>query len=86
MKVVPPGVPKSACSCPRPGLVWEAMSASQVETRWQDTVVQPARELGQGLKQVAVSLTRLAFGLASYAEYFARGRGKILTALESNPP
>lgn len=62
------------------------MAASQGERSWQDTVVQPAREMGQGLNQVAVSLTRLAVGLASYTEYFARGRGKVLTALESNPP
>lgn len=86
MKVIPPCVPKSACSCPRTGLMWKAKAASQGERRWQGTVVQPAREMGQGLKQVVVSLTRLAIGLASYTEYLARGRGKILTALESNPP
>jgi hypothetical protein len=72
MKVIPPRVPKSACSCPRTGLVWEAKAARQGQRRWQCTVVQPAREMGQGLMQRAVSLTR--------------GRGKILTALESNPP
>ena len=86
MKVIPPRVPKSACSCPRTGLVWEAKAARQGQRRWQCTVVQPAREMGHGLKQVVVSVTRLAVGLASYTEYLARGRGKILTALESNPP
>ena len=86
MKVVPPCVPKSASSCPRTGLVWEAKAASQGKRRWRGTVIQAAREMGQGLKQVAVSLTRLAIGLATYTEYLARGPGKILTALESNPP
>lgn len=86
MKVIPPRVPKSECSCPSTGLVWEAKAAGQGKRRWQCTVVQPAREIGQGLKHVAVSLARLATGLESYTEYLARGRGKVLTALESNPP
>lgn len=86
MKGIPPRVTKSACSCPRTGLAWEAKAARQGQRRWQCTVAQPAREMSQGLKQVVVSVTRLAIGLARYTEYLARGRGKILTALESNPP
>jgi len=86
MKAVPPCLPKSACPGPSAGLVCEAKAASHSERRWQETVVQPALQTGQGLKQVAVSLARLATGLASYTEYLARGRGKVLTALESNPP
>ena len=82
MKTIPPCVPKSACCCPRTGLVWEAKAARQGKSRWQCTVVQPAREMGQDLKHVVVSVTRLAIGLASYTEYLARGRGKILTSLE----
>lgn len=46
MKVIPHCVPKSACSCPRSGLVWEAKAAGQGERHWQGTVVQSAREMG----------------------------------------
>ena len=86
MKAVPPCLPKSACPEPGAGMLCEAKAASHGERRWQAVVVQPVCEMVQSLKQVAVSPVRLATGLASYTEYVARGRGKVFTTLESNPP
>lgn len=51
---------------------WEAAALSASAHRWQLAVVQPGRELGQGLLQVARALGGLVLGLASYA-YVKRG-------------
>ena len=67
-------------------LVWEPAAPSAHTLRWQCGVVQPARELGLGVAQVARSLGRLLWGLAAYAECLVAGRGKVLAALESNAP
>jgi hypothetical protein len=67
-------------------LVWEPAPLGARALRWQCGVVQPARELGMGVVQVARSIGRLAWGLAAYSEALVAGRGKVLTALESNAP
>jgi hypothetical protein len=67
-------------------LVWEPVAPSARALRWQCGVVQPARELAQGVVQVARSIGRLVWGLAAYSEVLVAGRGKVLTVLESNAP
>ena len=69
---------------------WEPSSAPVARTdnasRWQVAVVQPARDLGAALVQVARAATRLATGLLGYTEFVAAGRGRVLPCLESNQP
>ncbi len=66
-------------------LAWEPV-ASSAATRWQQAVVSPLADLGQGLALVARSLGRLLGGLAGYTEYLVAGRGKVQTCMESNRP
>jgi hypothetical protein len=68
------------------GFVWEPLAASAGAQRWHVAVVQPTRELGQGLLLVLRALGRLARGLAAYSEYLVAGRGKVQSCLESNAP
>lgn len=75
-----------AHSAPLTHLAWEPAAVSASAHRWQGAVVQPARELGQGLLQVARALRRLLLGLAGYSEFLMAGRGKVQAALESNKP
>lgn len=75
-----------ANSAPFTRLVWEPAAVSASANRWQGAVVQPARELGQGLIQVVRALRRLVLGLAGYSEFLIAGRGKVQAALESNEP
>lgn len=75
-----------ANSTPFTSLVWEAAAVSSSAVRWQCAVVQPAREVGQGLMQVVRALGRLLLGLAGYSEFLIAGRGKVRATLESNAP
>jgi hypothetical protein len=50
-------------------LVWEPAAVSASANLWQGAVVQPARELGQGLIQVARALRRLGLSLAGNSEF-----------------
>jgi hypothetical protein len=65
---------------------WQPDALSARAARWQCGVAQPAHELGLGMAQMARSLGRLLWGLATYAEFLVAGRGKVLTRLESNAP
>lgn len=56
-----------ANSAPLTHLVWEPAAVSARAKRWQGAVVQPARELGQGVIQVVRAFRRLVLGLAGYA-------------------
>ena len=67
-------------------VVWEPAPVSAAATRWQQAVVLPVRELGQGLAQVVRAFGRLLVGLAGYREFLVAGRGKVQTCLESNAP
>ena len=67
-------------------LVWEPVPVSASASRWQQSVVQPARELARGVALVARALTGLVAGLAGYAEFLVAGRGKVQSCLESNAP
>ena len=73
-------------STPFTRLAWEPAAVSASASRWQCAVVQPARELGQGVLQVVRALHRLTLGLAGYSEFLMAGRGKVQAALESNKP
>lgn len=59
------------CTC----LVWEAAAPSARAGYWQQAVRQPARELGQGLAQVARALAHVLIGLAGYAKQLLAGQG-----------
>jgi hypothetical protein len=50
-------------------LVWEPAAVSASANHWQGAVVQPARELGQGLIQVVRALRRLVLSLAGNSEF-----------------
>jgi len=65
-------------------IVPNASSASA--SRWQSTVVQPARDLVASLELVAQATVRLATGLLGYTEFVVAGQGRVLPALESNQP
>ena len=55
-------------------LVWEAVLLSASTQRWQQSVVQPARELAQGLIQAGRAFVKIVKGLWGYslASYAAR--------------
>ncbi|OYQ41413.1 hypothetical protein CHU94_06680 [Rhodoferax sp. TH121] len=67
-------------------LQWVAQPQTCLATRFQTNVVQPLRDVGQGLGLVARALGRLVAGLASYANVLTAGRGRVLQGLESNAP
>lgn len=67
-------------------LQWVAQPQACLATRFQINVVQPLRDVGQGLGLVARALGRLIAGLASYANVMTAGRGRVLRGLESNAP
>jgi hypothetical protein len=65
-------------------LVWEAAAPSPQARYWQHAVRPAARELGQGLAQVARALAHLVRGLGGFGEGQVGGRGKAQTCMESN--
>lgn len=67
-------------------LEWVPQPENCMATRWQANVVQPLRDIGQGLALVVRAMGRLLAGLAGYAEFLTAGRGKVLRGLESNAP
>lgn len=67
-------------------LEWVPGPENCMATRWQMRVVEPLRDIGQGLALVARAMGRLLAGLAGYAEFLTAGRGKVLPGLESNAP
>jgi hypothetical protein len=67
-------------------LQWVAQPQACLATRFQTNVVQPLRDVGQGLGLVARALGRLVAGLANYANFLTAGRGRVLQGLESNAP
>ncbi len=67
-------------------LEWVPEPENCMATRWQANVVQPLRDMGQGMTLVAHAMARLLTGLAGYAEFLTAGRGKVLRGLESNAP
>ena len=67
-------------------LQWVPLPESGAASRWQATVVEPARDIGYGLALVARSMLRLLAGLAGFGDYLVAGRGRVLRGLESNAP
>ena len=67
-------------------LQWVPLPESGAASRWQATVVEPARDIGDGLALVARSMLRLLAGLAGFGDYLVAGRGRVLRGLESNAP
>lgn len=67
-------------------LQWVAQPQTCLVTRFQTNVVQPLRDVGQGLGLVVRALGRLVAGLANYANLLTAGRGRVLQGLESNAP
>jgi hypothetical protein len=67
-------------------LQWVAAPPSRLAQCWQTGVAEPVRDLVQGLGQSARASGRLLSGLLGYAGLFAAGRGRVLSALESNAP
>jgi len=67
-------------------LQWVPDPRSAHMNHWHSAVVQPAKELGHGLGQVALACMRLLRGLASYSKFLVAGRGRVQGPLESNPP
>jgi hypothetical protein len=67
-------------------LVWEPLTAPECLSRWQTAVVEPLRDVGQGLSITARAMVRLSMGLAGYREFLVAGRGRVLPKLESNAP
>jgi len=70
---------------------WEPTSnvqnpSSVNASRWQATVVQPARDLVASLVLAVQATSRLAAGLLGYTEFVVAGRGRVLPGLESNQP
>lgn len=57
-----------------------ALSASAA--RWNATVIEPLRELGQAVLIAGRALGRLA----GYAEFLVAGRGRVLSKCEANRP
>ena len=55
-------------------------------SRWNCTVLLPGREFAHAAGHALVALGRLAWGLASYAEFLVAGRGRVLGRFESNAP
>jgi hypothetical protein len=69
-----------------PASAQETRDACAATTRWQVTVLQPARQFGAATAQALLALGGLLWGLASYAEFLAAGRGRVLGPFESNSP
>jgi hypothetical protein len=67
-------------------LQWVAAPPSCMAQRWQTAVAEPVRDLVQGLGLSMRASGRLLTGLLGYAGYLAAGRGRVLSALESNAP
>ena len=65
---------------------WVAQPQACLATRFQTNVVQPLRDVGQGLGLVVRALGRLVAGVANYANVLTAGRGRVLQGLESNAP
>ena len=59
-------------------LQWEAAAASAGAQRWQQTVVQPGRELGQALAQTSLALVKLLQGLLAYTAPASMRRGRFM--------
>lgn len=55
-------------------------------TRWQASVLEPARQFAHFASRSILALGAMLWGLASYAEFLVTGRGRVLATLESNPP
>ncbi len=55
-------------------------------TRWQATVLRPATQFAAAAAQALLALGGLLWGLASYAEFLAAGRGRVMGRFESNAP
>jgi hypothetical protein len=67
-------------------LQWVAAPPSCMAQRWQTSVAEPVRDLVQGLGLSARASGRLLTGVLGYARFFAAGRGRVLSGLESNAP
>jgi hypothetical protein len=67
-------------------LQWVAAPPSCMAQRWQTGVAEPVRDVVQGLGLAVRASGRLLTGLLGYAGFFAAGRGRVLSALESNAP
>jgi hypothetical protein len=67
-------------------LVWEPAAQAQPVSRWQVAVVEPLRDLGQGVVLTLGAVARLLKGIASYAEFLVAGRGRVQCTWESNAP
>jgi hypothetical protein len=67
-------------------LQWVEAPPSCMAQRWQTAVAEPVRDLVQGLGLSVRASGRLLTGLLGYAGFFAAGRGRVLSALESNAP
>ncbi len=61
-------------------------NACAAPTRWQATVLHPAQQFVAAAVQALLALGGLLWGLASYAEFLAAGRGRVLGRFESNAP
>jgi hypothetical protein len=62
-------------------LQWDATAPSLGARRWHDSVRQPARELGQGLAQVARASSGLAWGLCGYVGFLLSKPSKAPSCL-----
>ena len=67
-------------------LLWVPNANASVSSRWSRAVLQPLREVGQGLALTGYAMLRLGAGLFGYTEFLAAGRGRVLSKLECNAP
>jgi hypothetical protein len=67
-------------------LQWVAAPPGCTAQRWQTAVAEPVRDLVQGLGMSLPASGRLLTGVLGYARFFAAGRGRVLSNLESNAP
>lgn len=58
-------------------VAWEVVLSSTSPQRWQQTVVQPARELAQGLAQAGNAFTKMLQGLFGYISLLQKNPDKL---------
>jgi hypothetical protein len=82
-----PGEPVYFSFDPVPPATAQAVrDACAAPTRWDATVLRPARQFSSAAGQALLALGGLFWGLASYAEFLVAGRGQVLGPFESNSP